>query len=305
MIYKNSLDLIGQTPVVHLQRLFPQQQVYAKLEMYNLSGSVKDRIALNMIKQAMDSGKLQAGGTVIEATSGNTGIGLSAICSALGLKCIIVMPSSMSLERRQLMQVYGAELVLTEAALGMSGAIQEAERIHTATPNSFIAEQFSNPANPEAHIQTAKEIANDFTGLDYLFAGIGTGGTVSTLAKELKPKYPQLKVIGIEPAASPIITQGFKGTHKIQGIGAGFIPQNLTLDVLDEVVTVEDSAAYTYCRQLAKAEGIFAGISSGAALAAVAKFLEGQKNTEKLQILAILPDSGLRYLSDANVLAEA
>lgn len=332
MLYNNSLELIGQTPIVRLGNLFPEYNVYAKLEMFNLSGSVKDRIALNILKKALADGKLQPGGTVIEATSGNTGIGLSAICRSLGLKCVIVMPASMSIERRQLMKIYGAELVLTDAAAGTAGAIAKAEELRQSLPNAFIAEQFSNPANPEAHLQTAREIIDDFDELSYLVAGIGTGGTISTLGTELKKRYPGLQVIGIEPEKSPIITQGFKGPHKIQGIGAGFIPDNLNLQVVDKMLTVSDEGAYAYCKELAKTEGIFAGISSGAALQATAAFIAASEknptgetadsetatannatatnsatrtNTEpaaealkKANILVILPDSGMRYLSD-------
>ena len=299
----NSIDeLVGNTPLLRLHNIEDYNEleaaIYAKIEFFNPAGSVKDRVAKEMIEAAEKDGRLVEGATIIEPTSGNTGIGIAAICASKGYEAIIVMPDTMSIERRTLMKAYGAELVLTDGQLGMRGAIAEAERLHAKIENSIIAGQFTNTANPEAHYKTTgPEIWNDTDGkVDIFIACIGTGGTITGTAKYLKEKNKNIKVIGVEPANSPYLTKGIAGNHKIQGIGAGFKPDILDLDLVDEIITVDDSDAYWVCRELAEDEGLLAGISSGAALAAAVKIAKSPENKGK-NIVVILPDTGERYLS--------
>ena len=299
----NSIDeLVGNTPLLRLHNVEDYNEleaaIYAKIEFFNPAGSVKDRVAKEMIEAAEKDGRLVEGATIIEPTSGNTGIGIAAICASKGYEAIIVMPDTMSIERRTLMKAYGAELVLTDGQLGMRGAIAEAERLHAKIENSIIAGQFTNTANPEAHYKTTgPEIWNDTDGkVDIFIACIGTGGTITGTAKYLKEKNKNIKVIGVEPANSPYLTKGIAGNHKIQGIGAGFKPDILDLDLVDEIITVDDSDAYWVCRELAEDEGLLAGISSGAALAAAVKIAKSPENKGK-NIVVILPDTGERYLS--------
>ena len=301
-IHGDISSLVGSTPLMRLERFEKQQgidsAIIAKLEYFNPGGSVKDRVALHIIEQAEKSGKLVPGSVIIEPTSGNTGIGLAMVAAAKGYKIILTMPESMSLERRQLLAAYGAELVLTPAAEGMSGAVKKAEEIAENTPNSFIAGQFVNPDNPEAHyLTTGPEIWSDTDGkVDIFVAAIGTGGTISGTAKYLKEKNPDIKVIGVEPESSPLLTKGIAGAHKIQGIGANFVPDTLNKDIIDEIVTVSDDSAYEYTRLVAKSEGCLVGISSGAAIAAACNIASRAENKGK-NIVVILPDSGSRYLS--------
>ena len=301
-IHADIASLVGTTPLMRLERFEKQQgicsAILAKLEYFNPGGSVKDRVALHIIEQAEKSGKLKANSVIIEPTSGNTGIGLAMVAAAKGYKIILTMPESMSLERRQLLAAYGAELVLTPAAEGMSGAVKKAEEIAAKTPDSFIAGQFTNPDNPEAHyLTTGPEIWADTDGkVDIFVAAIGTGGTISGTAKYLKEQNPDIKVIGVEPESSPLLTKGVAGAHKIQGIGANFVPDTLNKDIIDEIVTVSDDSAYEYTCIVAKAEGSLVGISSGAALAAACQIAKRAENKGK-NIVVILPDSGSRYLS--------
>lgn len=301
-IFDDISALVGATPLMRLERFEKQQgieaAVLAKLEYFNPGGSVKDRVALHIIEQAEKEDRLIPGSVIIEPTSGNTGIGLAMVAAAKGYKVILTMPESMSLERRQLLSAYGAELVLTPAAEGMSGAVKKAEEIAAATANSFIAGQFTNPDNPEAHyLTTGPEIWSDTDGkVDVFVASIGTGGTISGTAKYLKEKNPDIKIIGVEPASSPLLTKGVAGAHKIQGIGANFVPDTLNKDIIDEIVTVSDDSAYEYTRLVAKAEGCLVGISSGAALAAACAVAAREENKGK-NIVVLLPDSGSRYLS--------
>lgn len=269
-----------------------------KLEYFNPAGSVKDRVAVNMLKKAAEKKLISPGATIIEPTSGNTGIGLAAACVSMGYKAILVMPDTMSVERQQLLKAYGAEIVLTQGAKGMLGSIEKAEELHRNTPNSFIPSQFENGDNPEAHmLSTGPEIYKDTEGkADIFVACIGTGGTVSGTGAYLKEKNPDIKVIGVEPFDSPLITKGVAGKHGIQGIGANFIPQNLDMKVVDEVLTVKTEDCFTLCRRLAETEGILVGISSGAALCA-AKELAGRAENKGKTIVALLPDSGERYMS--------
>ena len=302
MIYHSITDLVGRTPLLELSTFAETvgggTKIIAKLEYFNPAGSVKDRVALEMIEQYEKEGILTPDSTVIEPTSGNTGIGLAAICAARGYKAIIVMPDSMSLERRMLMRAFGAELVLTDGALGMNGAIERAEELVKTIPDAIIAGQFTNKSNPQAHYKTTgPEIWNDTNGkIDILVATAGTGGTVSGTGKYLKEMNPDVKVIAVEPASSPFLSEGRSGAHKIQGIGAGFLPDTLDLSVVDEVVTVTDEEAMEMTRNIAKAEGILVGISSGAALSAAVKIGKRPENKGK-QIVVILPDTGERYLS--------
>ena len=295
-------ELVGNIPLLRLHNVEDYNEleaaIYAKIEFFNPAGSVKDRVAKEMIEAAEKDGRLVEGATIIEPTSGNTGIGIAAICASKGYEAIIVMPDTMSIERRTLMKAYGAELVLTDGQLGMRGAIAEAERLHAKIENSIIAGQFTNIANPEAHYKTTgPEIWNDTDGeVDIFIACIGTGGTITGTAKYLKEKNKNIKVIGVEPANSPYLTKGIAGNHKIQGIGAGFKPDILDLDLVDEIITVDDSDAYWVCRELAEDEGLLAGISSGAALAAAVKIAKSPENKGK-NIVVILPDTGERYLS--------
>lgn len=303
-IYKNATELIGNTPLVEFTNIEKKYglgaKIVAKLEYFNPAGSVKDRIALEMIEDAERSGKLKPGGTIIEPTSGNTGIGLAAIATAKGYKAIIVLPETMSVERRNIIKAYGAELVLTEGSKGMKGAIAKAEELNQEIPGSIIAGQFVNPANPEAHRKkTGPEIWEDTDGeVDIFVAGVGTGGTVTGVGEYLKEKKASVKVIAVEPAASPVLSQGTAGTHKIQGIGAGFVPEVLNTKIYDEVVAVENEAAFQAGKEIAKEEGILVGISSGAALWAALEEAKKPENKGKT-IVVFLPDSGDRYYSTA------
>ncbi len=294
----NILQTIGNTPHVKLNRLYgSDSEVYVKLEKQNPGASIKDRIALAMIEDAEAKGLLKPDSVIIEPTSGNTGIGLAIVAAVKGYKLILVMPESMSIERRRLMAVYGAQLELTPREKGMKGAIEKANELAANTPNSWIPQQFSNPANIDIHRRTtAQEIINDFPeGLDYLITGVGTGGHISGVAEVLKAKFPSLKVFAVEPAASPVISGGQPAPHPIQGIGAGFIPDNLKRELLDGVITVTKEEAFEYAQRIAREEGIFVGISSGASLAAVAKKLaEVPKGS---RVLTFAYDTGERYLS--------
>ncbi len=300
MIYKGFSSLVGGTPLYEAENFTKNQgicaTVLAKLECFNPAGSVKDRVAVNMLRKATEKGLITKGATVIEPTSGNTGIGLAAACISMGYRAILVMPDTMSVERQKLLKAYGAEIVLTEGAKGMLGSIEKANELKESTPNSFIPSQFENPDNPEAHtITTGPEIWEDTEGkVDVFVACIGTGGTVSGTARYLKEKNPDIKVIGVEPYESPLITKGVAGPHGIQGIGANFIPENVDMTLIDEVVTVKTEDAKEMCRAFAKTEGLLVGISSGAALAAAKEIA---KANEGKTIVAILPDSGERYMS--------
>ncbi len=296
------LHTIGNTPHVKINRLYPSTHtVWMKLERANPGGSIMDRIALAMIEDAEARGTLKAGGTIIEPTSGNTGVGLAMVAAVKGYRLILVMPESMSIERRRLMLAYGAEFVLTPREKGMRGAIERAKELLAATPNSWMPQQFENPANIEVHTRTtAAEIAADFPeGIDYLITGVGTGGHISACAAALKERFPKLKVFAVEPAASPVISGGQPSPHPIQGIGAGFIPANLTTSLLDGVIQVTNDEAFEFARRAAREEGIFLGASSGASLAAVFKKLP--EITEGATILTFCYDTGERYLSVANL----
>ena len=295
-------DLVGNTPLVRLNNLIKKDElkadVLAKLEYFNPAGSVKDRIAKEMILDAIEKGLIKEGTTLIEPTSGNTGIGLSAVATSLGLKIIITMPETMSVERRNLMKAYGAQLVLTPGSEGMKGAIAKAKQLAQEIPNSFIPGQFENPANPTAHYKTTgPEIYAQTDGkVDIFVAGVGTGGTISGIGKYLKEQHPNIKVVAVEPASSPVLSKGQAGPHKIQGIGAGFVPDTLNTDIYDEIITIENEDAFTTGKEIAKTEGILVGISAGAALFA-AKQLANQKENEGKTIVVLLPDGGDRYLS--------
>lgn len=301
-IYKKIDNLIGKTPLFECENLNAflelKARVLLKLEYLNPAGSVKDRAALFMINTAEKNGGIQSGATIIEPTSGNTGIGLAAIGASRGYKVILTMPDTMSVERRKLLKAYGAEVVLTEGKLGMSGAIEKAKELNAKIPNSFIPSQFDNSANPQAHYYTtAPEIYQDTDGeVDVFVAGVGTGGTLSGTGKYLKEKNPSIEVIAVEPESSPLISKGVFGSHKIQGIGANFIPDNFDGAVCDKVVTVKDEDAYKYARLLAKKEGILVGISSGAALCAAIDLARKEEYKDKI-IVALMPDTGDRYLS--------
>ena len=303
-IYTAADQLIGHTPLLELSHIEKEEQllahVIAKLEYFNPAGSVKDRIAKKMIDDAEAKGLLKEGSVIIEPTSGNTGIGLSVIAAVRGNRIIIVMPETMSVERRNLMRAYGAELVLTEGAKGMKGAIEEAERLAAEIPNSFIPSQFSNPANPAVHERTTgPEIWEDTDGVvDILVAGVGTGGTLSGTGAYLKAQNPAIQVVAVEPAGSPVLSEGRAGAHKIQGIGAGFVPETLDTAIYDEVIAIEDEEAFEAGRELAAHDGLLVGISSGAAVAAAAKLARRPENVGK-NIVVILPDTGERYLSTA------
>ena len=301
-IYTSADQLIGKTPLLELthieKELGLKAKVLAKLEYFNPAGSVKDRIAKAMIDDAESSGKLKAGATIIEPTSGNTGIGLAAVAAARGYRIIIVMPETMSVERRQLMKAYGAELVLTEGAKGMKGAIAKAEELAKEIPNSFIPGQFTNPANPKAHFETTgPEIFADTDGaVDIFVAGIGTGGTVTGVGEYLKSKKPEVKVAAVEPASSAVLSTGVAGAHKIQGIGAGFVPDVLNTKVYDEIITVSNEDAFATGKLVGKKEGVLVGISSGAAVWAGVELAKRPENEGKT-IVVLLPDTGDRYLS--------
>ncbi len=300
---KNSfLDLVGQTPLVRVNNLIKKDElkadVLAKLEYFNPAGSVKDRIAKEMILDALEKGLINENTTLIEPTSGNTGIGLSAVATALNLKIIITMPETMSVERRNLMKAYGAELVLTPGSEGMKGAIAKAKELSSQIENSFIPGQFENPANPTAHYKTTgPEIYEQTEGkVDIFVAGVGTGGTISGIGKYLKEKNPEVKVVAVEPASSPVLSTGKGGAHKIQGIGAGFVPETLDTKIYDEIITVENEDAFATGKEMAKTEGILVGISSGAALYAAKELAKREENAGKT-IVVLLPDGGDRYLS--------
>lgn len=300
---KNSfLDLVGNTPLVRVNNLIKKDElkadVLAKLEYFNPAGSVKDRIAKEMILDALEKGLINENTTLIEPTSGNTGIGLSAVATALNLKIIITMPETMSVERRNLMKAYGAELVLTPGSEGMKGAIAKAKELASQIENSFIPGQFENPANPTAHYKTTgPEIYEQTEGkVDIFVAGVGTGGTISGIGKYLKEKNPEVKVVAVEPASSPVLSTGKGGVHKIQGIGAGFVPETLDTKIYDEIITVENEDAFATGKEMAKTEGILVGISSGAALYAAKELAKREENAGKT-IVVLLPDGGDRYLS--------
>ena len=301
-IYSSADQLIGHTPLLELSHIEKennlQAKIVAKLEYFNPAGSVKDRIAKAMIDDAEASGKLKPGSVIIEPTSGNTGIGLASVAAARGYRIIIVMPETMSVERRQLIKAYGAEIVLTEGAKGMKGAIARATELSQEIPNSFIPGQFVNPANPAAHkATTGPEIWDDTDGkVDIFVAGVGTGGTVTGVGEFLKSKNPNVKVVAVEPESSPVLSKGVAGPHKIQGIGAGFVPDTLNTSVYDEVLPVKNEDAFAAGKAIAKAEGILVGISSGAALHAAVEIAKRPENKGKT-IVALLPDSGDRYLS--------
>ena len=301
-IYSSADQLIGHTPLLELTHIEEGlgAKIVAKLEYFNPAGSVKDRVAKAMLDDAEQSGKLKAGSVIIEPTSGNTGIGLASVAAARGYRIIIVMPETMSVERRQIMKAYGAELVLTEGAKGMKGAIEKADELAKEIPNSFIPGQFVNPANPAAHkATTGPEIWEDTDGkVDIFVAGVGTGGTVSGVGEFLKSKNPNVKVVAVEPARSPVLTKGTAGAHKIQGIGAGLVPETLNTKIYDEVIAVENEAAFEAGREIGKKEGVLVGISSGAALWAAKELAKRPENKGKT-IVALLPDTGDRYLSTA------
>lgn len=303
-IYTSAEQLIGRTPLLELtnieKKLNLQAKIIAKLEYFNPAGSVKDRIAKAMIDDAEKSGKLKADSVIIEPTSGNTGIGLAAVAAAKGYKIIIVMPETMSVERRQLMKAYGADLVLTEGTKGMKGAIAKAEELAKEIPNSFIPGQFTNPSNPKAHRETTgPEIWEDTEGkVDIFVAGVGTGGTVTGIGEYLKSKNPAVKVVAVEPETSPVLSKGVSGSHKIQGIGAGFVPEVLNTGVYDEIIAVSNEDAFENGRLIGKNEGVLVGISSGAALSAAIELAKRDENKGK-NIVVLLPDTGDRYLSTA------
>ncbi|NMB10721.1 MAG: cysteine synthase A [Firmicutes bacterium] len=293
------LDLIGATPVVPLQRLAEPEgaKVYAKLECFNPGGSIKDRIALSMVRAAERAGNLVPGGTIVEPTSGNTGVGLAMVAAALGYRLLLTMPETMSLERRLLLQAYGAELILTSGSKGMRGAIQKAEELVQANPDFFMPQQFENNANPEIHRKTtALEILDQMDGqLDAFVAGVGTGGTLTGVGETLKEQLPQLQVIAVEPQGSPLLSRGKTGPHGLQGIGAGFVPTVLNKAIIDQIITVADEEAYSMVRHLARQEGILVGISAGAACCAALQ-IAAQLDSDQ-RVLVIFPDTGERYLS--------
>jgi len=299
-IARDVTELVGNTPLVRLNKITQglDAEVLAKLEFFNPCGSVKDRIGVSMIKAAEDAGHIKKDMVIIEPTSGNTGIGLAFVCAVKGYKLVITMPDTMSVERRQLLAAFGAELVLTPGAEGMSGAVRKAEELAASMPNSFMPQQFKNPANPSAHRQTtAEEIWNDTDGrVDIVVAGVGTGGTITGIAETIKQRKSGFRAVAVEPASSPVLSGDSPGSHKIEGIGAGFIPEVLRLDLIDEVIRVSDEDAAMVSRRLAREEGILAGISSGAAAWASLELAKRQENRGKL-IVAILPDTGERYLS--------
>ena len=303
-IYANASELIGGTPLVAFDKLAAKYEapakILAKLEYFNPAGSVKDRVAREIIEDAEKSGKLKPGATIIEPTSGNTGIGLASIAAAKGYRLIIVMPETMSVERRNIIKAYGAEIVLSEGAKGMPGAIAKAEEIQKETPDSIIAGQFVNPANPQAHRKTTgPEIWNDTDGkVDIFVAGVGTGGTVTGVGEYLKSQNPDVKIVAVEPLTSPVLSQGKSGSHKIQGIGAGFVPEVLNTKIYDEVIPVDNDAAFEVGKAIAREEGVLVGISSGAAAWAALELAKRPENKGK-NIVVLLPDSGDRYYSTA------
>lgn len=301
-IYTQADELIGRTPLLeltHIEKAYGlKAKILAKLEYFNPAGSVKDRIAKAMIDDAEKNGKLKNGSVIIEPSSGNTGIGLSSVAAARGYKIIIVMPETMSVERRQLLKAYGAELVLTEGAKGMKGAIAKAKELAREIPNSFIPGQFENPANPKAHFKTTgPEIYSDTDGrVDIFVAGVGTGGTITGVGTYLKSKNPDIRVVAVEPSSSAVLSTGVGGAHKIQGIGAGFVPDVLDADVYDEIITVTDEDAFVVGKEIGRREGVLVGISSGAVLKAAIELAKREENAGKI-IVALFPDTGDRYLS--------
>ena len=301
-IHDNALDLIGNTPLIELKKLEQElglkARIVAKVEFFNPAGSVKDRIARSMVEKAIEDGIITEGATLIEATSGNTGIGLASVAAMKGYKAIFTMPETMSIERRKLLKAYGAEIVLTDGKLGMKGAIAKAIELSKEIPNSFIPSQFENTANPLAHYKgTGPEIFKDTDGkVDIFVAGVGTGGTLSGTGKYLKEKKKDVRVVAIEPAASPVLSKGQSGPHGIMGIGAGFVPDTLDTGIYDEIITITNDEAYEYGRLIAKKEGLLVGISSGAALCGAVKLAQRPENERKM-IVVLLPDTGERYLS--------
>lgn len=301
-LYNSVADIIGNTPLVHIRNFEKayalEANIFAKLEYFNPAGSVKDRIGKGIIDAAIADGTLKDGSVIIEPTSGNTGIGIAAYAATKGFRVIITMPESMSVERRNLMKAYGAELVLTDAAQGMKGAIAKAEELHSKIENSMIAGQFVNPVNPKVHYETTgPEIWRDTNGkIDIFAAGVGTGGTLSGVGKYLKEQNPNIKIVALEPETSPVLSQGTAGAHKIQGIGAGFVPDTLNTEIYDEVITVPNEAAFEYGAAFPALEGALVGISSGAALWGAARLAKREENKGK-NIVVLLPDSGDRYLS--------
>lgn len=301
-IYEQISDLIGSTPLVKLNRYSEAHgltaTIAAKVEFFNPAGSVKDRIAKAMLDDAEKSGKLKPGAVIIEPTSGNTGIGLASVAAARGYRVILTMPETMSIERRNLLKAYGAEVVLTDGAKGMNGAIEKAQTLAAETDGSFIPSQFSNPANPAAHIaSTGPEIWNDTDGtVDIFVAGVGTGGTITGVGEYLKKMNPQIKIVAVEPATSPVLSKGVAGPHKLQGLGAGFVPDTLNTAIYDEIIPVENEDAFATGKEIARREGMLVGISSGAAVFAASVLAKRPENKGKL-IVALLPDTGERYLS--------
>ncbi len=301
-IAKKITDLIGHTPLLELsnteKKLGLKARVLAKLEYFNPAGSIKDRIAKSMIDNAIKEGKITTESVIIEPTSGNTGIGLASVAASYGLRCILTMPETMSVERRSLLKAYGAEIVLTEGTLGMKGAVEKANELASTIPHSFIPGQFENPVNPQTHIETTgPEIWQDTDGnVDIFVAGIGTGGTITGCGKYLKGKNPNIKIIAVEPASSPLLSEGKSGSHKIQGIGANFVPNTLDTKIYNSITTVTNEDAFSTSREIARTEGVLIGISSGAALWAAIKEAQKEENTGKT-IVVILPDTGERYLS--------
>lgn len=301
-VYQTITDLVGNTPLLELQNFEKSQgleaTVLGKLEYFNPAGSVKDRIAKKMVDEAEAAGILKPGSVLIEPTSGNTGIGLASVAASRGYRLILTMPETMSIERRNLLKAYGAELVLTDGALGMKGAIEKADELAKTLPGGFIPSQFTNPMNPQAHVETTgPEIWRDTDGkVDIFVAGVGTGGTISGTGAYLKSKNPNIQVVAVEPAGSPVLSQGKAGPHKLQGIGAGFVPETLNTSVYDEVIAVENEDAFKTGRMLARQEGVLVGITSGAAVWAAAELAKRPENKGKI-IVALLPDTGERYLS--------
>ena len=299
MVYKNLLDLIGNTPIVKLNNIFNDENIadiYVKLEGFNLGSSVKDRAALGMIEAAEKSGRLKPGGTIVEPTSGNTGISLALISSLKGYKIIIIMPDTMSVERRSIIAAYGAEIILTDGAKGMKGAIEKAEELLKNNPDYFMPQQFENSANPEMHYKTTgEEIIKDLPDLDAFVAGVGTGGTIKRIRKKLKEFNPDIKIIAVEPTDSAVLSGEKPGKHKLQGIGAGFIPKILDLSVIDEVIRISNDKAFEFCRIISRQNALFLGISSGAAIAAA--YETAKKLGKGKKVLAVSPDGGEKYLS--------
>ena len=299
MVYKNLLDLIGNTPIVKLNNIFNDENIadiYVKLEGFNLGSSVKDRAALGMIEAAEKSGRLKPGGTIVEPTSGNTGISLALISSLKGYKIIIIMPDTMSVERRSIIAAYGAEIILTDGAKGMKGAIEKAEELLKNNPDYFMPQQFENSANPEMHYKTTgEEIIKDLPDLDAFVAGVGTGGTITGIGKKLKEFNPDIKIIAVEPTDSAVLSGEKPGKHKLQGIGAGFIPKILDLSVIDEIIRITNDKAFEFCRIISRKNALFLGISSGAAIAAA--YEAAKKLGKGKKVLAVSPDGGEKYLS--------